>query len=88
MSLFTVAFMGMAPFGSIAAGAMSGLIGPRETLLVGSTCCLIGILVYAKNLPQIREKIRPIYIKMSIIKEVAEGVGSASEQTHHMNSND
>jgi len=80
MSLFTVAFLGMAPFGSFGAGAMAGIIGPRETLLVGAACCLVGTALFARNLPKIREKIRPIYIKMGIIKQVAEGMESAAEQ--------
>ncbi|MDD2542705.1 MAG: MFS transporter, partial [Desulfuromonadaceae bacterium] len=80
MSFFTVAFMGMAPFGSFGAGAMAGIIGPRETLLIGAACCLIGTLVFAGYLPQIREKVRPIYVKMGIINEVAQGMESATEQ--------
>ncbi len=88
MSLFTVAFMGMVPFGSIGAGTMAGIIGPRPTLLIGAICCLVGTAVFAKNLPRIREKIRPIYIDMGIIKEVAEGMGSASEQPQIPDSTD
>jgi len=80
MSFFTVAFMGMAPFGSFGAGAMSGIIGPSETLLIGAACCLVGVFIFARHLPQIREKIRPIYVKMGIIKEVAEGMETAAEQ--------
>jgi MFS family permease len=80
MSFFTVAFMGMAPFGSIGAGAMAGIIGPRETLLVGAACCLVGAVLFARHLPHIREKVRPIYVKMGIIKEVAQGMECATEQ--------
>ena len=80
MSFFTVAFIGMAPFGSIGAGTMAGIIGPRETLLLGSACCLAGAMLFARHLPHIREKVRPIYIKMGIIKEVAQGMECATEQ--------
>jgi MFS family permease len=80
MSFFTVAFMGMAPFGSFGAGTMAGIIGPRETLLLGSACCLVGAVVFARQLPHIREKVRPIFVKMGIIKEVAQGMESAVEQ--------
>jgi MFS family permease len=73
MSFFTMAFMGMAPFGSFGAGAMAGTIGPRETLLLGALLCLIGTIMFARQLPQIRESIRPIYVKMGIITEGAEG---------------
>jgi MFS family permease len=80
MSFFTVAFMGMAPFGSFGAGTMAGIIGPRETLLLGAACCLVGAVIFARHLPQMREKVRPIYVEMGIIKEVAQGMESATEQ--------
>jgi MFS family permease len=82
MSFFTVAFMGMAPFGSFGAGTMAGIIGPRETLLLGAACCLAGAVLFARQLPHIREKVRPIYVKMGIIREVAQGMESAAEQPH------
>ncbi|RII26690.1 MAG: MFS transporter [Geobacter sp.] len=80
MSFFTVAFIGIAPFGSLGAGTMAGVIGPRETLLLGAGCCLMGAALFARHLPQVREMVRPIYIKMGIIKEVAHGMETAAEQ--------
>ena len=80
MSLFTVAFMGVAPFGSFGAGTMAGIIGPRDTLLIGSICCLVGTALFARHLPAIREQVRPIYVKMGIIVEVAQGMEAAAEQ--------
>jgi MFS family permease len=80
MSFFAVAFLGMAPFGSFGAGTMAGIIGPRETLLVGAVCCLCSTLLFARQLPKIREDVRPLYIKMGILKEVAEGMEAAAEQ--------
>lgn len=80
MSFFTVAFMGMAPFGSLGAGTMAGIIGLRDTLLLGAACCLVGAVVFARYLPQIRETVRPIYLRMGIIKEVAQGMETAAEQ--------
>ena len=72
MSFFTMAFMGVAPFGSLGAGSMAGMIGPRNTLLIGSFGCLVGAAIFTRHLPQIREKVRPIYVRMGIIWEVAE----------------
>jgi MFS family permease len=80
MSFFTVAFMGMAPFGSFGAGTMAGIVGLRDTLLIGAACCLVGAVVFARYLPQIRETVRPIYLRMGIIKEVAQGMETAAEQ--------
>ncbi|MFA7383009.1 MAG: MFS transporter [Desulfurivibrionaceae bacterium] len=80
MSFFTMAFIGVAPFGSLGAGAMAGIIGARDTLLLGGAGCLVGAAVFARHLPQIREKVRPIYLRMGIIREVATGMATATEQ--------
>lgn len=80
MSFFTVAFLGIAPFGSFGAGAMADILGPRETLLLGAACCLVGAVIFARHLPHIREMVRPIYVEKGIIKEVAIGMESAAEQ--------
>lgn len=80
MSFFTVSFMGVAPFGSLAAGSLAGSIGPCATLLLGSVGCLVGAAVFARSLPQFREKIRPIYLRMGIIQEGAGGTETAIEE--------
>ncbi|MDG4475126.1 MFS transporter [Thiovibrio frasassiensis] len=80
MSFFTMAFIGVAPFGSLGAGSMAEILGPRNTLLLGSIGCLVGAAVFTRHLPQIREKIRPIYLRMGIIQEVATGMATATEQ--------
>jgi len=80
MSFFTMAFMGMAPFGSFGAGSMAGIIGLRDTLLLGAACCLVGAVMFARQLPHIREMVRPIYVRMGIIREVARGMETAAEQ--------
>lgn len=78
MSFFTMAFMGMAPFGSFGAGSLAGIIGPRATLLSGAACCLVGALAFVRHLPNLRTLVRPIYVSMGIIPE--EG---AAPPTHH-----
>ncbi len=81
MSLFTMAFIGVAPFGSFFAGAFAHGIGARDTLLIGGIFCLSGGALFARNLPKQREKVRPIYQKMGIIPEVAAGMQTAAELT-------
>jgi MFS family permease len=71
MSLYTMSFMGMVPFGNLLAGSLGGKIGAPNTLLLGGTCCIIGALVFVRKVPLLREKIRPIYIKKGIIPDVA-----------------
>ena len=80
MSFFTMSFIGVAPFGNLGAGSMAGIFGPRDTLLLGCLGCLVGAAIFARYLPQIREKVRPIYLRMGIIKEVATGMATATGQ--------
>ena len=42
MSLYTMAFMGMAPFGSILGGALADHTGVAMTFFVGGGACLLG----------------------------------------------
>ena len=54
-------------FGNLFAGTLASWIGAPDTLIVSGAACIIGSLVFASNLPQIRKEVRPIYIKMGII---------------------
>jgi MFS family permease len=79
MSLYTMAFLGTAPLGSLLAGWLAEVIGAPNTVLLGGACCAAGSLLFAVQLPRLREKVRPIYIRMGILPEVAAGIGAASE---------
>lgn len=68
MSLYTAAFLGIAPFGSLAAGALADIIGPRATLTLGGLCCIAAALVLAHRRHAIRAQIRPIYDKLGIVR--------------------
>lgn len=79
MSLFIMAFMGSAPFGSLLAGSVSQKIGVPHTLFISGVCCLAGALWFYRQLPEIKEAIRPIYKTLGIIPEVASGIGTTAE---------
>ena len=49
MSFFAVSFMGMAPFGSLLAGSLAGMMGVANTLMLGGICCVMGATVYARK---------------------------------------
>ncbi len=66
MSFYTVAFLGIAPFGSLVAGALAGVIGVAHTLFIGGAACAAGALYISYKRPQIREHIRPIYARLGI----------------------
>jgi len=78
MSLYVMAFMGTAPFGSFIAGTLASTIGAPYTVLSSGIICLIGAIVFYKNLPSLRKHIRPIYIKMGILPEVSKGLQSST----------
>jgi len=72
MSLYVMAFMGMAPLGSLAGGSLADAIGAPYTLAVGGVSCLLGSFIFTKKLPMIREMVRPIYIRKGILSEKSE----------------
>ncbi|MFY9825881.1 MAG: MFS transporter [Thermoanaerobaculia bacterium] len=67
MSLYTMAIMGMTPFGSLLAGGLASRIGAPRTLLFGGFGCIVAALWFALLLPKLREWVRPIYIQMGIL---------------------
>ena len=69
MSLFTVAFLGVSPLGSLAAGALANAVGAEHTLFIGGACCVLGAFVLWRQLPRLRANIRPIYVRRGIIQE-------------------
>lgn len=79
MSFYTMSFMGMAPIGSLAAGALAGKIGVTATLIIGSAICIAASAFFASKLPVIKKLIHPIYRKIGIIPEMASGINTASE---------
>jgi MFS family permease len=81
MSFYTMAVMGTAPFGSLIAGALAKTIGTPLTMMLGGISTIIGAIVFLKKLPELRNIVRPIYVKMGIIPEVAVGIRSATEDT-------
>jgi MFS family permease len=67
MSFYTVAFVGMAPFGSLLAGAMAHAIGAPRTVMISGACCIAGAIWFASRLKSIRKLIRPIYVELGIL---------------------
>jgi MFS family permease len=86
MSYYTMAFMGMAPFGSLLAGTMAHAIPAMPMWFVGGTplagaqwtVTLNGVLVvlgaawFVTRLPALRRVVRPIYEEMGIIPSARE----------------
>src|SRR5471032_1675 len=76
MAFYTMAVMGTAPFGALLAGALASRIGAPWTIgASGVVVAIAGGFSYAQ-LPKLRAALRPIYIKLGILPEVAEGLKS------------
>jgi len=78
MSFYTFAILGVTPIGSLVAGAVAARFGAPTTLVLCGICCLAGSVWFFRQLPEIRRIIRPIYVELGIIPEVARGMQSAS----------
>jgi MFS family permease len=78
MAFYSMAFQGMAPFGSLVAGALAERVGASQTLVLSGALCLLGSVWFARKLPEIRRLVRPIYVRLGILPEAALGVQHAS----------
>jgi MFS family permease len=67
MSYHTIAFVGMAPFGSLLAGALARAIGAPWTVVMSGVAVLLGAAWFAMKMPAVRREIRPIYQEMGIL---------------------
>jgi MFS family permease len=81
MSFYTMAFVGITPLGSLLEGFAASLMGAPATLFAGGLICVLGAAVFARQLPVLRKAVRPIYVKMGIIPEIAAGLHTATELT-------
>jgi MFS family permease len=67
MSYYTMAFMGMAPFGSLLAGTMAHAIGAPLTVILNGSAVLLGAAWFVTRLPAVRREIAPVYREMGIL---------------------
>ena len=68
MSYYTVAFVGMAPFGSLLAGVLAHWIGAPRTVVLSGVACIAGSAWFWSQLKTIRRDMRPIYERLGIIE--------------------
>ena len=67
MSYYTMAFVGMAPFGSLLAGTLAHHIGAPLTVILNGSAVLLGSAWFLTRLPAVRRAVRPIYQEMGIL---------------------
>jgi MFS family permease len=81
MSYYTMAFVGMAPFGSLLAGALAHAVGAPVTLAITGGCCVAAAAWFTTQLPVLRKHIRPVYRELGILPpEVVAAISETASQ--------
>jgi len=75
MALYSMMFMGMAPFGALFGGAMADRVGAPITVAIGGAASVMGAIWFGLNLPKIRTEARRLIVAQSIAG------GEPSEET-------
>ena len=57
MSFHSMAFMGIAPFGSLMAGGIASRIGAPDTLIIGGVACILGAIAFASQRKKMRDRL-------------------------------
>lgn len=67
MSLYTMSFLGIIPFGSLLGGTLAERIGATDTLIIAGIACILGSLFFSRQLPALKEIVHEIYKQKGII---------------------
>lgn len=62
LSVYSMMFMGMAPFGAFFAGAIAHRIGAPYTVALGGLACIAGAIAFGMHLPHIRGRARELIL--------------------------
>ena len=81
MSFYAMAFLGVAPLGSLLAGSLASRLGAAHVVQLAGAMCIVGSLVFAWRLPALRKIIRPIYRRIGILPDVTSGIPCEAEVT-------
>jgi hypothetical protein len=68
----------MTPLGSLLAGWVASRIGAPHTLMISGIICIVAAGVFFSRLKSMRKLVRPIYVELGIIPEVAAGLQTAT----------
>jgi len=66
MSVYSMMFMGMAPFGAFFGGALAHHIGAPITVAIGGATCVVGAILFGRALPDLRIEARRLIIAQGL----------------------
>jgi MFS family permease len=66
MSVYSMMFLGMAPFGGLSAGYAAERIGAPATVAVGGAICVIAAVVFRMWLPKLRVEARELIVAQGL----------------------
>ena len=66
MSVYSMMFMGMAPFGAFFGGALAHRIGAPITVAIGSVACVLGAIWFGRSLPAMRIEARRLIVAQGL----------------------
>jgi MFS family permease len=67
MSFYSMTFMGFYPLGSLLAGSLADRIGAPWTIAGGGLLFCAGVLAFARRLPVLRAKARPVFVHKGLL---------------------
>src|SRR5689334_3513865 len=70
-AFYTLAFLGVAPLGNLAAGAIAGAMGTPFTFALNGVLALLAAAWFRSRLPMVRDVLRPIYEQLGVPKRGA-----------------
>jgi MFS family permease len=77
IAVYSMMFMGMAPFGSLSAGAVAHRLGAPWTVALGGVACIAGSVLFLMRLPSIRGEARELVLAQGMTAGTpAEGMTS------------
>jgi MFS family permease len=66
MAVYSMMFMGMAPFGALLGGALADRLGAPITVATGAVASIVGAIVFGRQLPAFRGEARQLIIAQAV----------------------
>ncbi len=75
LAVYSMMFMGMAPFGALSAGAVANHVGAPWTVAMGGLACIAGAVLFGMHMPKLRSEARDLVLAQGMTG------GSPAEET-------